>query len=284
MLLPYVGFRLQEPIQCTQETGKYAAERSDKYAEKYTDIDRDAGIASFPQFEHLPTELRLMIWRAAFDGVDPAVAVCTFARDWCEITVSLPHSTHGRPPPITYPCKEARSEWLRSSRVYTGLDRALEHLFVPRTLFLVPPSAITDSQLEDLMLPIEHIAVDIADSPDLFPLFEALARLPRLRTIIIVIPSDAVEEHQVINWQQEIRQDRTTLRRMSDLVDAPTPDGEWHQRTYMGWVLCNYLENSMAREYYACDNRPKIKLFVDRRGSPLTTEVNTEQPWALYFY
>ncbi|KAH7184393.1 hypothetical protein DER44DRAFT_754497 [Fusarium oxysporum] len=109
-----------------------------------------------------------------------------------------------------------------------GLDRALEHLFVPRTLFLVPPSAITDSQLEDLMLPIEHIAVDIADSPDLFPLFEALARLPRLRTIIIIIPSDAVEEHQVINWQQEIRQDLTTLRRMSDLVDAPAPDGEWH--------------------------------------------------------
>ncbi|SPJ83549.1 uncharacterized protein FTOL_10113 [Fusarium torulosum] len=284
MLLPYVGFKSQEAIQLPQEVGQCAAGCTDKYAEKYTDIHRDAGIASFSRFECLPTELRLMIWRAAFDGVDPAVAVCTFTPDWCEITVSHAHTAHGRSPPIARACKEARIEWFRSSRIYEGPDRALEHLFVPRTLFLVPPSAVTDSQLEDLMLSVEHVAIDIADSPDLFPLFEALARLPRLRTIIIIIPSDTVEEHQVINWQQEIRQDLIMLSRISDLVDAPAPDGEWHQRTYMGWVLCNYLESAMARKYYADNNRPKIKLFVDRRGSPLTTGVSTEQPWALYFY
>lgn len=283
MPLPYVGFKWQEPVQYMREIGKSADRCSSKYTKKYTN-GQPAGIVSFTHFEHLPTEIRLMIWRAAFDGVDPAVAICAFTPEWCEITVSHPHYAHGRSPPIANTCKEARSEWFRSSRIYEGPDQALEPLFVPRTLFLVPPSAVTDSQLEDLKLPVEHIAIDIADSPDLFTLFEALARLPHLRTIILVIPSDAVGEHQVIPWQQDIRQDLILLSRISYLIDAPAPDGEWHQRTYMGWVLCNYLEGTLARKYYANDNRPKIKLFVDRRESPLTTGASTEQPWALYFY
>ncbi|KAG8664988.1 uncharacterized protein FPOAC1_012965 [Fusarium poae] len=284
MLLPYVGLTWQEPTNCTQEISRYEDQCSNKYREECASTQRHGGIAKFPRFKYLPTELRLAIWRAAFASIDPAVGVCTFAHDWCEITVSHPRSAHGRSPPIAHACKEARSEWFRSISICEGPDRAPEYLFVPRTLFLVPPSAVTDSQLEHLMLPIEHVAINVADSPDLFPLFEALARLPSLQTIIIIIPSDTVEEHQAINWQETIRHDEEMLSRMSKLVDAPAPDGEWHHRTYMGWVLCNYLESSMARKYYAGDKRPKIKLLVDRSGSSLEAGVNTGQPWALYFY
>lgn len=284
MLLPYVGFMWQEPTHCTQEIRQYENHRSNKYGEECTSLRRHGGMAEFPHFKYLPAELRLVIWQAAFANLNPAVAICTFAHDSCEITVNHPHSPHGRSPSIAHACKEARNEWFRSISTYERIHRALKYLFVPRTLFLVPSSAVIDSQLEYLMLPIEHVAINIADSPDLLPLFEALARLPSLQTIIIIIPSDTVEEQQAINWHETIRDDEKILKRISKLVDAPAPDGEWHHRTYMGWVLCNYLESPMARTYYAGDKRPKIKLFVDRSGSPSEPAVNTGQPWALYFY
>lgn len=256
----------------------------DKNAETYADIHGNACIEHFSHFEFLPTELRLNIWQEAFHGVDSVVAVCSFAGDQCDIMVSHPHSMYGQSPSVAQACREARKEWFRLSNVYEGDKGALEYLFIPRTLFFVFPTAVISSQLENPALPIEHVAIDIADSPDVFLLFEALSRLRSLRTIIIIIPSDAVEENQVVKWQKEIRQDWATLNRMSSLVDRPAPDGEWHQRTYMGWVLCNYLESSLARKYYADNNRPRIKLFVDQGGSSLPRRPSTDQPWALYFY
>ncbi|KAJ4187003.1 hypothetical protein NW759_016917 [Fusarium solani] len=129
-----------------------------------------------------------------------------------------------------------------------------------------------------------HIAIDIAGSPDVFLIFEALARFPRLKTIIIVIPSSAVDETQVVEWQQRLREDSHTLQKIGALVDGPSSDGEWHKGTYLGWLLRNYIEGPQVRAFYAQDNSPRVKLFIDRSRSFQSVGGNPEQPWSLFLY
>ncbi|KAK2666164.1 2EXR domain [Fusarium oxysporum f. sp. vasinfectum] len=267
----------QTTVGCSQQTSEDVCVYADKPIE--------ARVSSFPRFGQLPTEARLMIWMSAFDDVDPAVAVYSFPRSLRRITVGRSHSATGcRSPPIAQVCVEARAEWFRSTRVCRRPRKAQEHVFMRRTIFLVAPEPILNARLPGIRRSIEHIAIDIAESPDVFKIFEALARFPRLRTIIIIIPSDAVEEDEVALWQQRIRQDEDVLRRISALVDAPSCDGEWHQNTYMGWLLCNYLDGPQVRHYYSRTGGPKIKLFIDRMTSSESEGPSMEQPWALYFY
>lgn len=268
--------------------GRAPAQRTQQTREN-TDGDSDGSLEdalSFVKFSHLPAEIRLMIWQSAFNNVDAAVAVGSFPDNRRRISACHPHSaTASGSPPVAQACREARREWFRSTQAYKRTDdESLVHLFLPRTVFLLPPSAILNSQLRGIRLSIEHVAIDIAESPDIFLIFEALARFPRLRTIIVVIPSDAVDESQITEWQQRIRQDQGVLRRMGTLVGTPSRDGEWHRRTYMGWLLRNYLEGPQVRKYYAKEEGPKIRLFVDRIASSGVAGASMERPWELYFY
>ncbi|KAF4457806.1 hypothetical protein FALBO_15128 [Fusarium albosuccineum] len=145
-------------------------------------------------------------------------------------------------------------------------------------------SLIIGSNLRAVAPSIEHVAVDIADCPDVFLVFEELSYLPRLKTIVMIIPSDAVDETQVIQWQGRIRDSTRVLRHISNLIDAPSRDGEWHQGTYMGWVLRTYLAGERARLYYTGETAPKIKLYVDRSRWSQAAGIDFERPWTLYFY
>ncbi|RSL44083.1 hypothetical protein CEP54_014827 [Fusarium duplospermum] len=131
---------------------------------------------------------------------------------------------------------------------------------------------------------LSHIAIDIVDSPDVFLIFEALALFPRLKTIIIVVPSGAVDETQVVEWQQRLREDSHILQKIAGLVDGPSSDGEWHKGTYLGWLLRNYLQGSQVRAFYSRDNSPRVKLCIDRSGWSQRTEENLEQSWSLFLY
>jgi hypothetical protein len=151
-------------------------------------------------------------------------------------------------------------------------------------VFLVPAATVVGSRLRGLSLSITHIAIDIADSPDVFLIFEALARFPRLKTIIIVVPSGAVDETQVVEWQQRLREDSHTLQKIGALVDVPSSDGEWHKGTYLGWLLRNYLQGPQVKAFYSRDNSPRVKLYIDRSRWSQTTEENLEQSWSLFLY
>ena len=241
--------------------------------------------SGFPGFDRLPGEVRLMIWNAAFSKVEAAVAVCSFPRNKRRITIARSHSGDGQSPPVAQACVEARTEWFRSAHACRRSGgREQKPIFVERTIFLVAPLPILDGRMAGMELLIEHIAIDIAEIPDVLDMFEALARFPRLRTIVVTVPSEAVEEDQVGAWQQRVRQDKKVLKRISGLVDAPSSDGEWHQKTYMGWLLCNYLNGAHVRRYYDREDGPKIRLFVDRKTSSRAEGIMMERPWALYFY
>ncbi|KAH7229959.1 hypothetical protein MRS44_013571 [Fusarium solani] len=245
---------------------------------------RDKAISCFPHFCRLPVEVRLMIWKTAFDAVDPAVVVCSFSEGRHRASVNHRHAKASRLPPVALVCREARREWVQCTRSSRSPSWLPERVYVPRTVFLVPAATVVGSRLRGLSLSIAHIAIDIADSPDVFLIFEALARFPRLKTIIIVVPSGAVDETQVVEWQQRLREDSHTLQKIGALVDGPSSDGEWHKGTYLGWLLRNYLQGPQVKAFYSRDNSPRVKLYIDRSGWSQTTEENLEQSWSLFLY
>ncbi|KAJ3454945.1 hypothetical protein MRS44_013545 [Fusarium solani] len=227
--------------------------------ESHTDARRgtkDKAISCFPHFCHLPVEVRLMIWKTAFDAVDPAVVVCSFSEGRHRASVNHRHAKASRLPPVALVCREARREWVQCTRSSRSPSWLPERVYVPRTVFLVPAATVVGSRLRGLSLSITHIAIDIADSPDVFLIFEALALFPRLKTIIIVVPSGAVDETQVVEWQQRLREDSHTLQKIGALVDGPSSDGEWHKGTYLGWLLRNYMQGPQVKAFYAQDNSP----------------------------
>lgn len=244
----------------------------------------EKAILCFPHFCRLPVEVRLMIWKTAFDAVDPAVVVCSFSEGRHRASVNHRHAKASRLPPVALVCREARREWVQCTRSSRSPSWLPERVYVPRTVFVVPAATVVSSRLRGLSLSIAHIAIDIADSPDVFLIFEALARFPRLKTIIIVVPSSAVDESQIVEWQQRLREDSHTLQKIAGLVDGPSSDGEWHKGTYLGWLLRNYVEGPWVRAFYARDNSPRVKLFVDRSRPAQPVDGNSEQPWSLLFY
>lgn len=56
--------------------------------------------------------------------------------------------------------------------------------------------------------------------------------------------------------------DPPLLRQVASLVDEPSLDGEWHKETYVSWLLSNYLNGKRARDFYARDDSPRIKLLI----------------------
>ncbi|KAH6961634.1 hypothetical protein BKA56DRAFT_699470 [Ilyonectria sp. MPI-CAGE-AT-0026] len=243
---------------------------------------KNGTVSCFPHLSRLPVEIRLMIWKTAFDAVDPAVVVCSFSEGRHRASVNHRHAKASRLPPVALACREARREWVRCTRSCRSPGRMPERVYVPRTVFLVPAATVVSSRLRGLSLSITHIAIDIADSPDVFLIFEALARFPRLKTIIIVIPSGAVGETQVVEWQQRLKEDSHALQNIGALVDGPSSDGEWHKGTYLGWLFRNYLEGPQVRAFYARDNSPRVKLFIDRSRRSQSIGGNFEQPWSLF--
>ncbi|KAH6973357.1 hypothetical protein EDB80DRAFT_900508 [Ilyonectria destructans] len=167
-----------------------------------------------------------------------------------------------------------------------GLSSATtyDRIYTPRTIFLVHTSAIIESRLKGFAPSTAHIAFDITDCPDLFPVFEALAQFPQLKTIIPIIPSQAMTEEQIAQRKENLHQDPGLLRRMVTLMDEPSPDGEWHEETHVGWLLRNDLNGEYVREFYARDSSPRVKLLVDKPKDSRSEAGSGFEPWSLVLY
>ncbi|KAF4990534.1 hypothetical protein FDECE_14343 [Fusarium decemcellulare] len=237
----------------------------------------------FERFGRLPAEIQLMIWKVAFDDVDPAVVICTATNGRHSMSVKRRHSRGSRLPPVALACRQSRREWVRCARSYKSPDGLVEHVYVPRTVFLIPAATIVQGRSRGLGLSLTHVAIDITDCPDVLLIFEALARFPQLRTIIIIIPSGAIDETQVGMWQQELREVPRAVRRIGGLVDSPSCDGEWHEGTRVGWLLRNYLDGAQAKAFYRRQDGPVVKLLVDPARRHFTTRA-WEKPWSLFLY
>lgn len=241
--------------------------------------------SSFPPFALLPTELRLMTWRMAFDDVGPAVSICHFSENRPRVSVAHPHAAAlGFLPPVASVCWEAMREWLRLTRRSRSSASSLDRVYAPRTIFLVHTSAILQSHLTGLASLTAHIAFDIADCPDVLSVFEALAQFPQLETIIPIIPSEAMTEEQIAQRKENLHRDPCLLRRMVALIDGPSPDGEWHRETYVGWLLRNELDGEQVRRFYSRNNSPHVKLLIDKPRTSRSAAEDNLGPWSLVLY
>ncbi|KAH6869871.1 hypothetical protein B0T10DRAFT_553567 [Thelonectria olida] len=239
---------------------------------------------SFPYFSLFPVELRLIIWRMAFDNIDPAVSVCQYTEVKPRVSIAQYHAETPRLPFTASVCREVRREWLRLTRRCSASSMSFDRVYVPRTIFLVHASAIVGSRLKGLAPFTAHLAFDAADCPDLLAVFEALASFPHLETIIPIIPSGTTAEDQVSQWQEHLRQHSHLLRRMVALIDEPSPDGEWHQDTFVGWLLRNHLDGERVRRFYLRKNGPRIKLLIDEPGTSGSAVRSEMEPWSLVLY
>ena len=238
---------------------------------------------SFPRFNRLPPEVRLEIWRIAFNTVTPSVAVYSSPGICDDITIAHHHSETRSIPNMAAACREAFGEWMKLTRL-VGLGNGFgNRVYIPRTIFLTNTDTIVKEGLEDLKVSITHIAIDVSDSSDIFLAFEALAQFPSLQTVIVMIPSHTVTEQGMLNWQQSLRHKSAVLRCISDLIDGRSRDGEWDKTSSVGWLLRNRLDGPEVRAYYSHDQAPRIKLYIDRTRSS-EVDVMGDNPWLLYLY
>lgn len=137
--------------------------------------------------------------------------------------------------------------------------------YPPRTVFLTHTFVLTQCRLDGLTPFITHIAIAVVDGPDILRIFKTLAALPQLRTIIITI-SATLTDRRLGLWQEKLcKKLPGLLARLTSLVDGPSSDGEWHERSFIGWLLRNRLEEDEMRWFYGRDDSPSIKLLVHRR-------------------
>lgn len=278
------GSMLSNSVHCCEFSLADGTDTSNEESGSYKLGSKDRALSHFSYFSRLPVEIRLMIWKAAFDDVDPAVSFCSFSEGRYRVSVNHRHGGGNRLASVARACHEARREWVRSTRTCRSHNGLFGRVYIPRTVFLVPAATVVDSRLRGLSSSITHIAIDIADSPDVLLIFEALAHFPRLKTIIIVIPPGVVDETQVVRWQQELKEDTEVLGRIAALIDGPSCDGEWNKRTYVGWLLRNYLEGAQVRAFYAHANSPRVKLLIDRPRRSQTRAGDFGQSWFLSLY
>ncbi|KAI5455671.1 hypothetical protein BGZ63DRAFT_397664, partial [Mariannaea sp. PMI_226] len=179
-------------------------------------------LTSFAYFSCLPLELRLMIWRMAFDNVDAALLVCQYPGARPCVSVAHYHAGTKGLPLIASVSREVRTEWIRLTRRCNLSARSFERLYLPRTIFLVHPCTMIESRLSALAPFTAHLAFNAASCSDLLAVFECLASFPYLKTIIPIIPSGSTTQDQVPQWQEHMHQDSNLQRRMIALIDGPS--------------------------------------------------------------
>ncbi|KAM6508389.1 hypothetical protein FALCPG4_018253 [Fusarium falciforme] len=240
-----------------------------------------SNIPSFRLFGLLPAELRLQIWRMAFDNLGAAVSVCQFEGNQLKMSLAYGHGG-GRDPAFASACREARREWLRLTR--RDKLHLNNHVYLPRTVLFLDASFDPSNHCKELADVAEHVALDILECSDILETFEALASFPRLRTIIIPVPYRTLSDEEIRQWQEDVKTEPDLLQRIAVLTDEPSLDGEWGEETYIGWLVRHHLSGQGVREFYSGQDSPRIKLLVDESAVGSWQRDDEDESWSLVFY
>lgn len=238
-------------------------------------------VMSFIYFSSLPGELRLLIWNMSFSYVDPAVATWQPQEASSTVKVALPHGGKNLPS-VALASYEAYREWvLRTSHHGTSTSPASHRLFVPRLILLADARCFLDFEATKFGNELAHIALDVTNVGDIVPVFEALASMPQLKTIILIVPCGDLSDEELGAWQSEIHIDQDFLKGTSTLIDHQYEDRD-EQR--FGELLRSGLSDAYAKRYYGRQDSPLIKLRVRPPSRPNQDTRRADEPWGFMLY
>ena len=94
-LIP-AGSMLSNSVHYCESSPAGGTDTSNGEAGLYVRGRKDRAVSHFSCFSRLPVEIRLMIWKAAFDDVDPAVSFCSFSDGRYQVSVNHRHREGSR--------------------------------------------------------------------------------------------------------------------------------------------------------------------------------------------
>lgn len=217
----------------------------------------------------------------SFSNVDPAVATWQPQEAGSTIEVVLPHGRKNLPS-VALASYEAYREWVhRTSEHGTSASSVRHRIFAPRLILLSDAKCLLGLEATRLGNELAHIALDVTNVGDIVPVFEALASMAQLKTIILIIPCGDLSDEELSAWQSEIRIDQDFLQGASTLIDHQYEDRD-EQR--FGELLRSGLSEAYAKRYYGRQDSPLIKLRVRPPSRPNQDTRRAEEPWGFMLY
>lgn len=224
---------------------------------------------SFPLFPAVPSELRQRIWRFALLSRTPSIVSVQVFNNAGGPRLSFRGIGGTSIASVALVCVEAFEEWSHISRYFLGA--LLPRQCIPQTIFLLQSPLRATRLLRTIPTPLDHsglptqirhVSFVLMPNTTLTGIFSALVSFPRLKTIILIMPSCLSQD----DVQLDSPENSCVAKMLTELLNDPSPDGQFPEDGHFSLLLRGQRPSQAVMEFYARDDAPRVKFLTPKCG------------------